>query len=1204
LRAFWTNETFESKLAPTNRSVPRQGGNVIEDLGRYKILEEIGQGGFAIVYRASDTELDRLVALKELRQGPLHDSEWVKRFKREARTIARLNHPRIVTIHDVLEVAERLFIVMRLVDGPSLDQLIASQGRLSWAQTGQILTTMAEALDYAHAQGILHRDLKPANILLDSERGPQLSDFGLAKLVSEASSSVTAAGGIVGTPHYIAPEVWDGQGTTPQSDLYALGCILYEMLIGEKLFPGETPPAVMMAHFRPLMLPNTWPEGVPSDATPILKIALAKKPDQRYTTAGELATALTRLAEAEFQSAILAEQMPTGEALAQPGDEEASLVPVAPPGPGHNLPAQATPFIGREAELAELKDRLQDPACRLLTLIGPGGSGKTRLALEAAAAQVDNFVHGVYFVRLAPLESPDTIVATVAEALNFTFYEGSTPQQQLLDYLRQKTMLLVMDNFEHLLSPLPPPPGGAIRGGASPEPGRRDSVGLLTDILKTAPDVRILATSRAKLNVQGEQLLPIAGMEFPDWETPEDAAPAKDVAQYSGVKLFLQSAHRVRPDFELTVDNLADVIQICRLVQGMPLGIELAAAWMEMLSPVEIAVEISQSLDFLETDLHDVPARQRSMRAVFDHSWNLLTERERAVFQGLSVFRGGFTVQAAQEVTGASLRGLMALVNKSLLHRASTGRYEVHELLRQYGAEKLDQEPTVSEAVRNRHCAYYCAALQQREADLKGVGQQAALAEIEADSENGRVAWDWALAQGQLEPLEQALDSLGYFYERRGRYQEGEAVCRVAAEKLTATESGNGQRVLAKVLTWQANFNRILGRTELASQLLRHSLALLDSPALADQDTRPEKAFVLILMGYIAFDSDPEEARRLYERSLALYQALSDRWGVANALHVLGGIASSSSAFGEAERLFEESLAIRQTLGDQWGIANSLSELAYCALPQGQVEEGERLARESLAVLQEIGDRTSLAYGLMHSGRALIWAGQYAEGHSLLEESLPIYNDLGARSEVALSQAWLGYAQCHLGEYDQARRQIQKGLTLYREIGRKEEPIALWFLGQALLALEAYAEVQRLLQESVTRFRESGSQAEVGLVLGTLGHTQYRLGNISQAQQHLSEALRIANRIRVFSPLHAALPVIALLLADQGDVERAVELYALVSHYPAVANSRWFYDTTGWHIAAVASTLPPDVFAAAQERGKARDLWTTTEELLVELGQT
>ena len=266
-----------------------------ENPGRYKILEEIGQGGFAIVHRARDTQLDRLVALKELRPILLRDGEWVKRFRREARTIARLDHPNIVTIHDVSSLEERLFIVMRLINGPSLEDLLAERGRLSWPETVEIITAVARGLGHAHSQGILHRDLKPANILMDPERGPLLSDFGLSKLIGESSMSVSASGSVVGTPHYIAPELWEGQKATPQSDIYALGCILSEMLTGEKVFKGETPPTVMMAHFKPPSLPGTWPLDVPSGATNVLKTALASTPSGRYPTVDDLTKALFAL---------------------------------------------------------------------------------------------------------------------------------------------------------------------------------------------------------------------------------------------------------------------------------------------------------------------------------------------------------------------------------------------------------------------------------------------------------------------------------------------------------------------------------------------------------------------------------------------------------------------------------------------------------------------------------------------------------------------------------------------------------------------------------------------------------------------------------------------------------------------------------------------------------------------------------------------
>jgi tRNA A-37 threonylcarbamoyl transferase component Bud32 len=284
-----TQELREPLLKSTEQRRPDTAG----EPARYEILEEIGQGGFAIVYRARDTKLDRLVALKELRSLLLQDTSWVKRFHQEARTIARLDHPRIVTIHDVYEMQGRLFIVMRLVDGSGLEELITKQGHLPWSEAIEIITAVAEGLDYAHSQSILHRDLKPANILMDSERGPLLSDFGLAKLVGE--NSLSSTGDIVGTPHYIAPEAWEGQAATPQADIYALGCILYEMLTGEKVFKGETPPQVMMAHFSPLALPKVWPEGVPSGVADVLGTALANKPTARYPTAGEMAKGLAKL---------------------------------------------------------------------------------------------------------------------------------------------------------------------------------------------------------------------------------------------------------------------------------------------------------------------------------------------------------------------------------------------------------------------------------------------------------------------------------------------------------------------------------------------------------------------------------------------------------------------------------------------------------------------------------------------------------------------------------------------------------------------------------------------------------------------------------------------------------------------------------------------------------------------------------------------
>lgn len=348
--------------------------------------------------------------------------------------------------------------------------------------------------------------------------------------------------------------------------------------------------------------------------------------------------------------------------------------------PRHNLPLRTTPFIGRTAEVTAINEFLTDPERRLVTILGPGGIGKSQLALEIAKDQLSSFHHGVYFVPLISLDSPDQIVSAVADALRFSFYEGATPRNQLLDYLREKTTLLLLDNFEHLLT--------------LPHSQKSDWASLIIDLLQAAPGLKILVTSQIPLNVQQEQLFRLSGLEVLEKLETDEARVESDA-----VELFLHHAHRIRPDIKLTGADMEAVGQICRLVRGMPLGILLAASWTALLSPTEIAAEMRQDLDFLKTGLRDVPARQQSIRAVFDRTWQLLTARQQIIFRQLSVFWNGFTREAAQEVTGVSLRELLALVNHSLVSLNPVGRYEVHELLRQFASEKLRAAPTAHRIV-------------------------------------------------------------------------------------------------------------------------------------------------------------------------------------------------------------------------------------------------------------------------------------------------------------------------------------------------------------------------------------------------------------------------------------------------------------------------------------------------------------------------
>jgi len=698
-------------------------------------------------------------------------------------------------------------------------------------------------------------------------------------------------------------------------------------------------------------------------------------------------------------------------------------------------------------------------------------------------------------------------------------------------------------------------------------------------------------------------------MAYPDSDSPGQAA------DYSAVKLFLETARRAQPHFEAQADNLRDVVRICRLVDGMPLGILLAAGWVRMLSLAEIASEIEKSLDILETDARGVPERQRSVRAVFDHSWRLLSAREGEVMAALSVFRGRFTRRAAGAVTEATLRELKGLVDKSLVAHTATGRYQVHELLRQYSAERLARAPERLEATRDRHGAYYAGFLVRRAEELKGPRQQAALAKIEADSENTRAAWDWAVERGQVEWLDRGLEGLGLFYERTGRYEQGDRSCRRAAERLAeigasaGVPAGYGARVHARALTWRGVYHNHLGRNDTARQLLRQSRSLLDGPALADVDARRERAFVLRQEGNVTlWLGEYERAKGLFEHSLALYRELGDRWGMAIALVGLGRTVHDLGAYAEAEGWFREALALRRVLGDQRGIADSLCSVSQSLTNQGRSEEGGNLAREAIAISRETGDRVNLASGLYYLGWASVQGGKYDAAQSALDESIAIWEELESHAWKAGAIMHLGDAQMHLGRYQDARAQLQLSLRLARESGYMSViRESLLNLGRVALAEGALAEAQHWFHELSTMVQASGLQrqlwdeASVDLALGFVERGQ---GNLGQAREHFGAGLKLAVEIWADWWFYGWVPAIALLLADQGETERAVELYAMASRYPKIANSQWFEDVAGKHIAAVADALLPEVVAAAQERGRARDLVATLEELLEELGET
>jgi predicted ATPase/transcriptional regulator with XRE-family HTH domain len=796
------------------------------------------------------------------------------------------------------------------------------------------------------------------------------------------------------------------------------------------------------------------------------------------------------------------------------------------------LPVFHTPLIGRTAE-ATAVEKLIRQGSRLITIVGPGGIGKTRLALAVAERVASRPEHPqpVYFVELTGLTAVHQIIPALAAVLRCPLAgnDRRSPQGQLLDFLRDKRLLLLLDNFEHL---------------------REGGDELVADILSQAAGVQVLVTSRERLYLQVEQVMPLAGLAFP--------SPGKSagVAHYQAVQLFVQTAVRYRPDFNLAADDWLALAHICHLVAGIPLALELAAAWVDTLSLATIAAEIEANLDFLTSDAPDMPERHRSMRAVFDASWQRLSADGQQVLSRLSLFRGGFTRGAAQAVAGASVPLLAGLVRRSLLqYRRETDRYDLHELLRQYAAEKLALNTDVATAVGDQHCFYFCAALEKWGDDLKGPHQLEALAEMEMESDNLYAAWQWAVRRRHLAQLLQAADGLGLFYERHGRFTEGDAAFGTAVAALNNLP--HTAKTTARLLAWHGVFQQVLVNTGAATRLLQQSLALL--AGLSPTDTCSERAFALWRLGIYTRHSQLEAAQAWVQESLALYRELGDVWGTAETLTSLANLFVFAGEYAETERLLQESLTLKRSLGNQYGMADSLNLLAFVAKEQGRLAEAEQWLHETLLIFRTMNARKDLVDALVTLGDTLAVAGKFIEARKPLLEAQAISADLGYRSGWAISSDELGYVAVHAGEYALARTYSEPALTVLREIDHPfMTSICLDTLGLAALGDGRLSAAIALLTESVTHLRRQGIFAFYSYTLVHLSLAEFLYGQHTEAAQHLAEAWHLAMQTGNFRTRISATAVRALFQAAQGEVAQAVTWLSMAAQYPYIANSRLF----------------------------------------------
>ena len=707
-----------------------------------------------------------------------------------------------------------------------------------------------------------------------------------------------------------------------------------------------------------------------------------------------------------------------------------------------SLPTQATRFVGREEDLAKIAAMLTEPSCRLITLVGPGGIGKTRLVAQAAQQAQDVFRDGVCFVSLQTVNSVDALTTAIVDSVRLPLQGTDSPSAQLVRYLRDKTLLLILDNLEHLL----------------------ESVDVLLEIITEAPQVKMLVTSREVLNVRQEWVWPVTGMLFPD---DPHTSTAED---YGAVRLFLECARRVRPDFSLKDDQVS-VVRICQIVEGVPLAIELAASWLKSVPCSAIVTEIQRNLDFLDTKLRDLPARHRSIRAVFNESWNQLTPEERGVFSRLAIFQGGFRREVAEQVVGASLPLLSTLIDKSLIRIGDGGRYQMHELLRQFAQEKLDEQADLKAALVAKHCAYYASFLQERHKLLARDTSGEIHAQIREEADNISAAWNYALDQCDEESIHQFLIPLFFQYYAQNRFYDGE-------------------RIFRRALTCLHNFAD-------------------DTLTLAQ--ARAYLCLALCLQNLTRYD----EAEKFIEKCMPTLEAHNLNWEIWNAQSCLANIAYSRGDYIRAQEHFEQVREMLRVHDDPAALVITLSRLSDLAGVRGDYHTAKKFLSETITVLEASGNSRSRVRFLMTLGDIEHKLGNYEKAEAHFEAALDLSKTMDNSMTHAISLISLGRVAYAVEDFTRAKSLYREGITLFDEIRHLwGKAFALVHLGRACVELEQFDEAYQQFYDATLIAESTGSQWLKAVCYYNQGRLHLLLGRKESAFADLYRALQIAHEIQ------------------------------------------------------------------------------------------
>jgi len=955
--------------------------------GKYRIEARLGAGGMGAVYRGTQLALQRPVAIKVVLGASSGVQVAVKRFEREALAVARLRHPHIVAVHDYgVAVDVGAYLVLEYLEGSTLRDELRRRGALPLSEAIAWFGQICSAVQAAHVAGLIHRDLKPDNIVLEqveAERVAKVLDFGIARFFDESDhgrTPLTGPGGILGTPYYMSPEQCRGEPAGPQSDVYALGCVLFQMATGRPPFEASSAPALLYQHVSVAPPPpSAYSPSIPSALSETILRALAKDPRERFDSAAAFRSAVTAASAGDSAATL-----PLAHGVASEGIAGASnRVP-------NNLPAEMSRLIGRDRDVAGV--RLVLPGSRLVTVTGPGGIGKTRLVLSVASSLLESHADGVWLADLGSLADPGHVAGAVADVFGLGGQSGRSILDVLLGHLRNRRLLLVLDNCDQVIDAC---------------------ATLATALLRGCPNLKLLASSREPLAIDGEHVYPLEPLAV---ASEALARTAQQALEWDAIGLFVERAKAARPSWKLTDADAPLVARLCARLDGIPLAIELAAARVHALSVGQILDRIGAQ-HLLAGGSRSVPARHRTLDAAIDWSYNLLSADERLLLERMSIFAGGWTLEAAEAVGSSDeldtvevLPLLIHLVEKSLVvmdERPEATRYRMLETIRAFAGARLPDDDR--EAVAERHRAWVLHAVEAAFVDFGSTHHDRWRRNVGAEHANALAA----LADGRKRQdptgknLQLAL-ALGAYWEDFGHWE----LCRNWIEYCQAASPDADGVLRARAKFRLASISHRQGFYSDAESLFRECLSLLEGT-----DRLRLRAEALSQLGRIVgAQGRLDEKLSLLTEAVGLHRSSGTTTTIASVLQGLGETARQLGELREAEQWLDESLDLFRNAGFSEGISVALLERAKVSLAAGDAVQGYIRASEALDVARAGSFELLVSQCQAVVGESLMAQGEWARARTSLSDALRRANELGAVDDALTAIEGLARVALNAGD--------------------------------------------------------------------------------------------------------------------------------------------------------------------------------------------